>query len=200
MRTILILSIIFCLGCNYESGNTQNKTTENIKDSINENVIVLDSLSDPTSFYYLSNKPIKEIAHLILIDSIRPSDNKITFDCVDSSLYSKNKVTRDFYFPVFMKILNQSDGALSESLSDYVVKYIVQYPNEFFERMKKNDEKYFDTYAYLVGYNLLMSENGGVKWLNSLNDLCIGCDAIQMSKIERFKKIAKKVSDEIIEE
>jgi hypothetical protein len=67
---------------------------------------------------------------MILADSIQPSDNQITFSCLDS-MSSHKKEVRDFYFPVCQKIIQKADGALAEVIGSYVLYHVSQYPQEF---------------------------------------------------------------------
>jgi len=78
---------------------------------------------------------LRTSARLILSDSISPSDNFITFSSMDS-ITSDQKEVRDFYFPVFQKIVEKTDGALSEVIGSYVLAYVKKYPKEFSDRYK----------------------------------------------------------------
>lgn len=197
MKTgILLLTIIFIIGCKYENKRTENNVVVNAQDSLKLKEEVLDSLSDPYSYYYLSNQPIENNARLILIDSIYPSDNKITFDSMDS-LSSKNVKTRNFFFKVFIKILDKTDGALSEAVGSYVLQYIERYPEEFLNRTNKIDKKYFDKFAHFSGYELGFSEDYGKSWLDSLTSRCLNCDSNEFKKLNTFKEIAQETINEV---
>jgi hypothetical protein len=52
------------------------------------------------------------------------------------SITSKNKDTRDYFFPVFRKIVDKSDGALAEVVGSYVLEYVKKYPKELADRFK----------------------------------------------------------------
>ena len=52
------------------------------------------------------------------------------------SINSKNKETRDYFFPVFRKIVDKSDGALAEVVGSYVLEYVKNYPKELADRFK----------------------------------------------------------------
>jgi hypothetical protein len=94
-----------------------------------------DTLRSKNHYYFLADIKLRTIGQLILSDSIAPSDNHITFSCMDS-IAAKNKNTRDYFFPVFKKIINGSDGALAEVVGIYVLNYTKKYPKEFADRYK----------------------------------------------------------------
>lgn len=192
---IFLFASILLLACHTDQ--KKNQDTDNIVslDSVKPNREILDSLSNPNSYYYLSNIPIEESSRLILIDSINPSDNKITFDAMDS-LSSSNQKTRDYFFKVFIKILDKADGALSEVIGSYTINYIEKYPKEFIERTSKIDVKYFECFASFTGYELGFSNDQGSNWLDSLNYRCSNCDFSQLKKFGNFRKIVQEHIDE----
>lgn len=85
---------------------------------------------DPVS---ATNVNMRKTGYLFLQDSIIPSDNEITFACMDSIL-SIHKGTRDYFFPVFEKIAMQADGSVAEIIGPYTLAYIKKYPQEFLDR------------------------------------------------------------------
>ena len=193
LRITLLITILLT-GCN----NNAKQLNNNVKsfDSVKPKEKLLDSLNNPLSFYYLSDKPIEDNAMRILMDSISPSDNKITFDSMDS-LSSANIKTRKLFFKVFIKILDKADGALAEAVGSYVIKYIESYPKEFLESTNKIDKKYFDSFANFAGYELGFLDDQGKSWLDSLNYHCLNCDSIEFKKFDHFKKVAQSSAKEI---
>jgi hypothetical protein len=92
-----------------------------------------DSLREKHHYYFLADINLRTVGKLILKDSISPADNYITFNCMDS-ISSKNKSTRDYFFPVFVNIVKKSDGALAEVIGARVLNYVKIFPKEFSER------------------------------------------------------------------
>jgi hypothetical protein len=91
-----------------------------------------DSLRNKSHYYYLSDLKLRTSAKLILNDSIQPSDNLITFASMDSISADKKSV-RDYYYPVFQKIISKADGALAEVVGSYLLAYVKRFPKEFAE-------------------------------------------------------------------
>lgn len=121
----------------------------------------VDSLRTPGSYSYLSDLTLTEVVKLMETDSIRPSDNQVTFAILDS-LSSKKKSTRDTCYPAFEIIVDASDGALSEAIGMYIQRYLLKYPSEFFERYKSCQPKtkceaVFTDIIHFLGYEMGMS-------------------------------------------
>ena len=99
-----------------------------------------------------SIKPsVKEAARLILLDSLNPMDNETTFAILDS-INSTSKSTRDYYYSVFLNIINKSDGALSEVMGHHVLEYFGEFPEEFFQRHNSKDTNRINDFEYLLYY------------------------------------------------
>ena len=49
---------------------------------------------------------------------------------------AEDKSTRDYFFPTFKYIVNQSDGALSEVVGLYAKQYAERFPDEFLDRFE----------------------------------------------------------------
>lgn len=92
-----------------------------------------DSTKSEHSYYFLTDINLRIIAEAILMDSISPSDNKITFNILDS-ISNKSLEARNFYYPVAIYIMKKSDGALSEVVGSYFKYYVENYTREFFNR------------------------------------------------------------------
>ncbi len=192
LLVILLFLFVSCTNPEYVKENPKQIPS----DSLNPKTKELDSLTNPSSYYYLSDKPLEKVAQLMLIDSIYPMDNKITFDCLDS-ISSNNSATRDFYFKVMLKILDKSDGCLSEAVGSFLITYIESYTKEFAERLTKMDKKHIDDMADFTGYELYFEKDKGKKWLNNLNKLCKDCDSTQTSNLRKFKTSTTKHVNEI---
>lgn len=191
--TMRNLCICFCLilltSCRVNShqdppvqSGASNFRTENIE---------IDTLRDPIHFSYLSDLPLRQVAKLILNDSVTPTDNDITFKCMDSML-NKNAETRDYFFPVFMKILEQADGALAEVVGSYVIQYVEHYSYEFFSRCEHLNTNQFETLASAAG-NELYFEDDNVNYTKKWGDLvisnCVDCSTKQIELIQKFNSL-----------
>jgi hypothetical protein len=133
-----------------------------------------DSLKSQNHFYYLADVDLRISARLILTDSIEPSDNFITFASMDS-ISANQKEVRDYYFPVFQKIVGKSDGALSEVVGAYLLAYIKKFPKEFSDRYHHcaqeqtcNDE--IQKLAFFAGYEIIM-QNDYMKWYQDFQNV-----------------------------
>ena len=152
----------------------------------------IDTLRDPNSYSYLTNLPLRQVADLILNDSIRPSDNKVTFDCMDS-ISSSNIETRNFYFPVFLKIVDKADGALAEAVGGYIKTYVEKYPKELIEKANQLSEEQFQSLASFTGDELTFTydnEKGDYKWTDNILEKCSDCDSTQLRGLKQFIKLA----------
>src|SRR5262249_49773758 len=156
---ICIISVLLLMEFSYNNyAAIENKPSMSIS-QLDEKQIKDDSLRDPYNYYYLTDIPLRHVAILLLTDSIEPSDNEITFDCMDS-ISSNNKESREFYFPVFLKILDKADGALAEVVGNYVIKYVEKFPKEFSNRAKNIlTETQFNSTASYAGGELYFDED-----------------------------------------
>ncbi len=191
--TILILSLFCFIACNNDSDKAVPKTIDTVskveKQQPQTNDEVKDSLRNPSSYYYLTDYSLRKCGELILNDSIEPLDNQITFNCMDS-ISSINKQTRDFFFPVFLKIISKSDGALSEAVGSYVMKYVENHTKEFTERSKSITDSSFKSMAYFAAYEVGYEyEESPEKWTNLILNKCKKCDSTQLSRLKLFTKI-----------
>lgn len=88
-----------------------------------------DSLRNPYSPYYLTDFKLREVAQLIVQDSIHPTDNNVTLSIMDS-IVSGNLESRNYFSNAFDVIIIKSDGALSEVIGQYCINSIYNNPNE----------------------------------------------------------------------
>lgn len=116
-----------------------------------------DSLRNPFSEYYLTDLNLREVAHLIVTDSIQPLDNIVTFNILDS-IAEGNQSTRNYFSDAFDVIILKSDGALSEVIGQYCIKSIYNNPNELLYWLKigKMESSPESIIGYIT-YELVMS-------------------------------------------
>ena len=185
LNLFLLLLIIFYL-CYSFSNNVFAVSITNSPDTTNH-----DSLMDPSNFYYLTDLPLRQVATLLLNDSIYPSDNQITFSCMDS-ISADIIEARDFYFPVFIKIQDKADGALAEVVGGYLIVYIEKYPKEFAIRINSISDENINSFAQHVGNELYFDNdniNSANKWFTSVLNKCTDCDRNQIQQIEKFNTL-----------
>ena len=169
----------------------QDNPTKRSASNFNNLNIEIDSLRDPKHASYLSDLPLRQVATYFLNDSITPTDNTITFNCLDS-LLNDNAETRSFYFPVYLKILERADGALAEVVGGYVIQYIERYPSEFFTRCIDLNSSQFELLCSAAGSDLYFEDdnvNYTQKWGNLLISNCLDCSPKQLELIQKFKTL-----------
>jgi hypothetical protein len=104
-------------------------------------IIEVSTLKGKPIDFYLNHPDISKNAKSLYKCEIVPSDNDCTFAILDSSC-TKNAETRPFYLHLLMFMNTVSDGALSEVMGGYDMKFLNEHPNEFFDyvtEMKANE-------------------------------------------------------------
>jgi len=164
----------------------------------------MDSLRNPSNYFYLSDLPTKKIGELILNDSLKAADNEVSFRCLDS-LSSPDPVSRAFYFAVFKKIMAHTDGALSEVVGEFSKKYIETYPKEFATYASAFSKSQLELWAFQTVEHVLAAveekryKNAG-EWTNQIVKDCKDCNAPQLSTIKKFNETIIKAAKDREEE
>jgi hypothetical protein len=146
--------------------------------------------------------PLAKVANLFLSDSIHPTDNGITFTCMDSVLSGKEE-TRTLIFPVFIKIMEAADGALAEAIGMYALSFVEKYSKEFANRSKQLTESQFGLWASYTGNELffnLDNESEAKKWEKDLMHHCKACDSVELVRLRKFSELAIAAMKEVEEE
>lgn len=118
-----------------------------------------DSLRNPFSEHYLTDLNLREVARLIVDDSVQPTDNIVTFSILDSVVQG-NEETRDYFADAFDVIITKSDGALSEVIGQYCISSIYNHPNELLIWLSTGRfESSPESIAQYIVYELIMGEN-----------------------------------------
>jgi hypothetical protein len=191
MTRLITILLIFTIACNSSPTRTRTDTTHIDKDTTASDNSE-DTLRLRTHYSYLSDLPLRQVAHLILTDSISPLDNQITFDCMDS-LSADNANTREFYFPVFNKIVSKSGGALSEVVGQYIMKYVERFPKEFADKSKSLKEDEFKSWSSYVAYELHFAYDTPKKtegWMAKIISNCKECNNDQINRLQGFNKLS----------
>jgi hypothetical protein len=169
--------------------NSTNNSTSGSPENTNL-LNPIDSLRNPSNYFYLSDLPTRKIGELILVDSIKAADNEISFRCLDS-LASPNPSSRAFYFSVFKKIMNNPDGALSEVVGEFSKKYIETYPKEFANYASSFSKPQMELWAFQTVEHVLAAveekqfKNAG-EWANKIIKNCKDCSAPELATIRSF--------------
>lgn len=99
---------------------------------------------------YLDNKQISKTAKDFYNSKFKATDNTKTFSIVDS-LKTKNNLTRPFYIFLVSKIIDNADGALSESIGISCKDFIESQPDfliDFlYSKSKIVDTRFLDNWA-----------------------------------------------------
>ncbi len=128
----LVFSI--CIGQNISKENDPVSHPN----SINKKEI--DKINNQIISFYLNNKSIDGNAKLFYKGKFAISDDDKTFAICDS-ITTNNALTRPFYLYVFCRILELSDGAVSEVIGGNCLDYMKKFPCEF---MKNLDSKEYN--------------------------------------------------------
>lgn len=103
--------------------------------------------------FYHDNKQISKTAKDFYFDKFKAADDTRTFSIIDS-LKTKNNQTRPFYILLVSKIIDKSDGALSESLGVSCKDFLESQPDfliDFlYSKNKIVDKHYFDNWAHII--------------------------------------------------
>ena len=190
MKKILcfILSIIIVLSCNnvtHENGELKELNQKGIISK--EEAIKADKLKKSYPDAYLTELSIKRIGELILIDSIIPIDNDVTFKLLDT-ISSCNEKDLNFFLSVFNKIMFDADGALSEAVGVYTLKFIKMRPKIFISLIDTLSNESINEWAQYTAYELYFNheEDSLVNYCNSLvnnlKDLSVSDNLLQFEK------------------
>lgn len=104
--------------------------------------------------FYLSHPKVSKTAKDFYNKKFKVSDDDRTFSIFDS-LNTKNNATRPFYIFLCSKIMEHSDGALSEFTGSCAKEFIEKHPKALFDFFKQpnkllNTEKYIKIWAQQV--------------------------------------------------
>lgn len=145
--------------------------------------------------------PARTIGEMILDGRLKPSDNEFTFRILDS-LNTSDKGSRKFYFDVFNKIMDHSDGALSEAIGNYALTYVELNPAEFIRYTSSLPASRFETWASQVGIELFLSGNEPKEnfqhYSRSVNGNCKGCSKATVQKLRQFNQLVWQTMEQNI--
>ena len=114
---------------------------------------VPDTIEGKPLTYWVNHPNIDQYTKLYIQGKFSVSDNDPTFQILDS-INSVNVETSTFYLFVFHKIMDKSDGALSEAVAWTCANYIKSKPCKFFSKVKYGKYKsYFTNWVEFTSYS-----------------------------------------------
>ncbi|MDE6266388.1 MAG: hypothetical protein K2M07_03450 [Muribaculaceae bacterium] len=101
---------------------------------------------------YLQSGEVNETARLVYEGLFSPSDDYATFDMFDEICQRRNSdIANAFNIMLYFRILEKSDAALSEGMSEYSAKILDSNPLLVLEYLRLNPDK-TERFASSVGY------------------------------------------------
>ena len=116
--------------------------------------------------FYLSNKQISKTAIDYYNGKFRATDDDKTLSILDS-LKTKNELTRPFYIYLTSRMINQSDGALSEALGEACSELLEYHPDfaiDFlFSGSKMVQKRFISDWAKIIAGDFMITCEEKVK-------------------------------------
>jgi hypothetical protein len=190
----LIIICAFFSCSQLQEKEKSSKVTIKIRTDTNQRkgFIEIDTLRNPSHFYYLADIDIKIVSKWLISDSILPADNFFTFRVMDS-LNAKSYSDRRFYIKPFLKIVEKDDGSLAEAVGSYAWLYVENHTREFFELTPPLSKIQLERWAEYVGSEIFLStdstvnvSNEGRKFIKKIKYNCSDCSEKVINKINDF--------------
>jgi hypothetical protein len=138
--------------------------------------------------YLAENDSIHEWADGILSGKNIPSDDNLTFACLDS-LSNENKEIRIYYRHVYEVIDQHADGALSEALSSFVINYFENFPQEAFDYYHQLDSNGKASIEIKIAEECYFDEENALNSLDNffvqLHSKCSSCNVALASAMKQ---------------
>jgi hypothetical protein len=182
---ILPLVLLACNGPQNRNSSTSASNSENI-----QTIDASDTLKDPHHYYYMADIDPKMIGQMILNDTFDLSDNYTTFRIMDS-LLAKHTEDREFYFKVFLKIIDKADGALAEAVGIPAMKYVEDHTVEFIELSTNISKNLFERWASYIGNEIYLSSlidpiGEGKAFIKKINNNCSELSNKEKTRLNEF--------------
>lgn len=152
----------------------------------------IDSIWGKPVSYYLNDEKCNPIAFEFYYGYFQPSDDGATAVLLDLS-DTDNKKLRPFYRWCLDKTIQVSDGALGELIGVPARQYAEKFPDEFFEFMDKEKDRYEDWVSaiqYSGFFDLPDYENNEKQRKNLVTRMTKNLKVRNQTNIERIKKFA----------
>lgn len=157
-------------------------------------------ISKDSTFKPAINKPVarqekslRHIGELVLKDSVQYLADEVTAFMLLDSLLAKSKISRDFYFKVFNKIMERSGGMLDDAVGDYALTYVENYPKDFLDNSKDFNEDKLASWAGNIGIELFLSSQNQKEAFEKSTGLsktnCKSCDQQQLARLDSFNNL-----------
>jgi hypothetical protein len=201
MKKTLYFFMFFVVSC---TNNQTTKVADHKTNVINQSKVDSksstdsDSLKDNSNYYYLSNIPTKDFAELLLKDSIMVNDYKGIHNCLDS-LSSNNKDTRDYYFLVLNKVLDNLEVVLHQQMGIHLLKNVDKFKGEFLDRLFNMNKEQIKFYAQGIQCYLSERKDKGEKWVDNIKLLKNNANPEQMTKLKLFLKEIELAKNDTME-
>lgn len=191
---ILLLSQFILLSCN----SKKEKETESEKPVITATYshVIDNSEIEEDEISKIDTTKIREYAQQILENKIVPSDNDETFECLNQ-LFVENQKDLNFYFNVFRVIVKKSDGALSEVIGQYIIRFLRSNPDFFIEKYSKFDSDEKDEFIGFMAYEFCFSDKD---YKTEISDFFAEVSTGIKSKSESKTKILSEMQELVTKE
>lgn len=189
--TVIVLILTSCTNPSKEKQKNQSELTPELKSNIENNAteVPLDTLRDPNHYYYLADLDPKEVGKMILDDKIPLYDNYCVFRVMDS-LMARTFDDRKFYFNVFLKIVDDADGALAEVVGIPAMKYFESYTSEFLDFSSKVSDEVLKRWASFIGIEIFLSSNNpiatGKDFVSEISNNCHNLSTQDQTRLDGF--------------
>ena len=150
--------------------------------------------------FYLSHPKVSKTAKDFYHKKFKAADNERTFSIFDS-LNTKNNATRPFYIFLCSKIMEKSDGALSEFTGLAAKAFVEKHPSIFIEFFKRPNnllttEKYLKIWAEQVAGEIAIECESKEKacLVSTIKKMKLnikGTDQSVKNKIDQFGNLIK---------
>lgn len=154
-------NILFCLALIFGFISCKKSSTATESNSKIDSVITNESITRTNSTneanFKVDNDSVKIVGERILNgEYIGGKNEKYIFPLMDS-LNQKGENSRQFYFKVFGKIVEQSDGYISEAIGSRVLSYFKSFPKEFIQNSELINDSTFKSMAYYAADEIGLS-------------------------------------------
>jgi len=141
--------------------------------------------------YYLNHPGIDKTSKAFFLGEHKLYDDSVTFAMMDS-LTTDNQDTRPFFLYNMFSITLVADGAISEVLGEYLIRYAIKFPKEFaclFEQERyKGSEKHF---LMDMGYSMYPE----ARYTDFLEEQLQNCESCEAGTVNRLKQFHKDMAD-----
>lgn len=198
MKKLLIILSVISLLTNCADSINESKIDAKSKFEVNTQPIKKEDSVNTPDIALDSSMTIEEAAKKILAGENYYRWNDSYLLSLIDSLNSNDKISRNYYFKVFNKIMDKSDGYVSEAIGVDALEYTSYHTKEFIEWSSALTIEQLDSWAYHVGIEIYLSSQSnevegddmknGENYADLLRQNCISCRTDQITRLNRFIK------------